>query len=78
MCIQDSRTESADALWYHAPDLLLRVSEVTSAADMWSAGCIIAEMLIGQPLFRGVTLNCSRKTKKQVELCSDLVTLSHT
>jgi len=45
--------ESVDALWYHAPDLLLRVGEVTSAVDMWSAGCIIAEMLIGQPLFRG-------------------------
>ena len=52
-CIQESATESVDALWYHAPDLLLRVSEVSSAADVWSAGCVIAEMLIGQPLFRG-------------------------
>jgi len=42
-----------DAHWYHAPELLLRVADVTSSVDMWSAGCVVAEMLIGQPLFRG-------------------------
>ena len=31
------------------------MSDTTSAVDVWSAGCIVAEMLIGQPLFRGLT-----------------------
>jgi len=50
--------ESVDAHWYHAPELLLRVSDITAAVDMWSAGCIVAEMLIGQPLFRGTNNDC--------------------
>lgn len=56
LLLQDSGSDSVDAHWYHAPELLLRVSDVTSAVDMWSVGCIVAEMLIGQPLFRGTGL----------------------
>jgi len=55
--------DSVDAHWYHAPELLLRVSDVTSAVDMWSAGCVVAEMLIGQPLFRGEADGKYKNTK---------------
>jgi len=39
--------------WYRAPELLLGETQYTSAIDVWSAGCIVAEMLSGHPLFPG-------------------------
>lgn len=40
-------------LWYRAPELLLGEEEYSAAVDMWSCGCIFAELLIGKPLFMG-------------------------
>ena len=37
--------------YYRAPELLLDVEEYTLAIDMWSLGCIFAELLSGQVLF---------------------------
>lgn len=42
-------------LWYRAPELLLGAKEYTSAVDVWSVGCILAELLIGRPLLPGKT-----------------------
>lgn len=42
-------------LWYRAPELLLGASKYTEAIDMWSVGCIMAELLRGAPLFPGRT-----------------------
>lgn len=42
-------------LWYRAPELLLGSKEYTAAVDVWSAGCILAELLIGRPLMPGKT-----------------------
>eukprot|EP00747_Dinoflagellata_sp_TGD_P203926 gnl/TRDRNA2_/TRDRNA2_77565_c0_seq2.p1 gnl/TRDRNA2_/TRDRNA2_77565_c0~~gnl/TRDRNA2_/TRDRNA2_77565_c0_seq2.p1 ORF type:complete len:270 (-),score=46.78 gnl/TRDRNA2_/TRDRNA2_77565_c0_seq2:108-917(-) len=39
--------------YYRAPELILSSLEVSSAIDIWSAGCVFAEMVIGQPLFAG-------------------------
>lgn len=39
--------------WYRAPELLLSCAEYTSAIDMWSVGCIFAEMLGRKPTFPG-------------------------
>uniref|UniRef100_A0A0D3B6Y3 Protein kinase domain-containing protein n=1 Tax=Brassica oleracea var. oleracea TaxID=109376 RepID=A0A0D3B6Y3_BRAOL len=36
-----------------APELLLNCSEYTAAIDIWSAGCILSEIMTGQPLFPG-------------------------
>ncbi|XP_046894132.1 cyclin-dependent kinase 6 [Hypomesus transpacificus] len=41
-------------LWYRAPEVLLRSSYMTSV-DMWSAGCIFAELFLLRPLFSGYT-----------------------
>jgi glycogen synthase kinase 3 beta len=38
---------------YRAPELILGATHYDGAIDIWSAGCVIAEMLIGQPLFNG-------------------------
>uniref|UniRef100_M1B124 cyclin-dependent kinase n=1 Tax=Solanum tuberosum TaxID=4113 RepID=M1B124_SOLTU len=40
-------------LWYRAPELLLGAKQYSTAIDMWSLGCIMAEMLCKEPLFNG-------------------------
>ncbi|KAK9322007.1 kinase-like domain-containing protein [Lipomyces orientalis] len=42
-------------LWYRAPDVLLGSRTYSTSIDMWSAGCIMAEMYTGRPLFPGTT-----------------------
>ena len=39
--------------WWRAPELILGASDYTTSIDWWSCGCIIAEMMSGQPLFTG-------------------------
>ncbi|VFQ65021.1 unnamed protein product [Cuscuta campestris] len=39
--------------WYRAPELLLGAKTYSTAIDMWSVGCIMAELLAKEPLFRG-------------------------
>ncbi|KAL1462961.1 hypothetical protein WDU94_014758 [Cyamophila willieti] len=38
-------------LWYRAPELLLGDKHYTTAIDMWSVGCIFAELLTYEPIF---------------------------
>ncbi|KAJ7481534.1 kinase-like domain-containing protein [Mycena latifolia] len=40
-------------LWYRAPDVLLGSRTYSTSIDLWSCGCIFAEMISGIPLFRG-------------------------
>lgn len=40
-------------LWYRAPDVLLGSRHYGTSIDVWSAGCILAEMATGRPLFPG-------------------------
>ncbi|KAK8894896.1 hypothetical protein M9Y10_023337 [Tritrichomonas musculus] len=39
--------------WYRAPELLFGSKSYELSIDVWSAGCIIAEMIRGAPLFQG-------------------------
>mmetsp|Transcript_27206 Transcript_27206/g.63345 ORF Transcript_27206/g.63345 Transcript_27206/m.63345 type:complete len:706 (-) Transcript_27206:58-2175(-) len=39
--------------WWRAPELVLGSNFYTTRVDWWSAGCVIAEMMLGQPLFPG-------------------------
>lgn len=45
--------ESHNFLPYRAPELLLRKHVYTSAVDIWSAGCVFAEMLTSKVIFSG-------------------------
>jgi cyclin-dependent kinase 10 len=38
-------------LWYRAPELLFGVKDYSNAIDLWSVGCIFAELLAHKPLF---------------------------
>uniref|UniRef100_G1N7P4 mitogen-activated protein kinase n=1 Tax=Meleagris gallopavo TaxID=9103 RepID=G1N7P4_MELGA len=39
--------------WYRAPEVILNWMHYTQTVDIWSVGCIMAEMIMGRPLFRG-------------------------
>ncbi|KAK9983502.1 hypothetical protein SO802_033027 [Lithocarpus litseifolius] len=39
--------------YYRAPELIFGATQYTSAIDTWSAGCVLAELLLGEPLFSG-------------------------
>lgn len=39
--------------WYRAPELLLLYDRYSLAVDMWSVGCILAELISRKPLFPG-------------------------
>lgn len=46
-------TEYVVTRWYRAPEIMLACQEYTSAIDIWSVGCIFAELLARSPLFPG-------------------------
>ena len=51
-------TDYVATRWYRAPEILLGSTKYTKGVDMWSMGCILAELLLGKPFFPGTsTLN---------------------
>ena len=46
-------TEYVATRWYRAPEIMLSWKEYTKAIDVWSVGCIFAELLGRKPLFPG-------------------------
>ncbi len=39
--------------WYRAPEVILGYTEYSQAIDLWSMGCILAEMFGRKPIFSG-------------------------
>lgn len=62
-------TDYVATRWYRAPELIMDVlTKYSTAIDMWSVGCIFAEMLAsGTVLFPG------RNSKHQLELITDVI-----
>ncbi|XP_043722529.1 probable serine/threonine-protein kinase At1g09600 isoform X2 [Telopea speciosissima] len=48
-------TSRVVTLWYRPPELLLGATDYGVAVDLWSAGCILAELLAGKPIMPGRT-----------------------
>jgi len=48
-------TETVVTQWYRSPELLLGEKLYSTAVDMWSVGCIFAELLTRKPLWPGKT-----------------------
>lgn len=46
-------TEYVATRWYRAPEIMLNSSQYTTAIDLWSVGCILAELFIRTPIFPG-------------------------
>jgi cyclin-dependent kinase 12/13 len=55
-------TNRVITLWFRPPELLLGATQYGPAIDMWSAGCILGEMLAKRPLFPG------RKELEQLDM----------
>lgn len=60
-------TEYVVTRWYRAPELLLSNGAYTAAIDMWSVGCIIAELYSRAPIFPG------RDVKNQLTVICELM-----
>lgn len=39
--------------YYRAPELIFGATNYNQSIDVWSLGCVVAELLIGQPIFPG-------------------------
>ncbi|KAG7600408.1 Protein kinase domain [Arabidopsis suecica] len=48
-------TSRVVTLWYRPPELLLGATRYGAAVDLWSAGCILAELYAGKPIMPGRT-----------------------
>lgn len=46
-------TEYVATRWYRAPEVLLTWCKYTKALDLWSVGCIFAELMGRRPIFPG-------------------------
>ncbi|XP_001991695.2 extracellular signal-regulated kinase 7 isoform X1 [Drosophila grimshawi] len=46
-------TDYVATRWYRAPEILVASRRYTKGIDMWSLGCILAEMILQKPLFQG-------------------------
>ncbi|KAF7267290.1 hypothetical protein GWI33_019479 [Rhynchophorus ferrugineus] len=46
-------TDYVATRWYRAPEILIANRRYTKGIDMWSLGCILAEMSGGKPIFPG-------------------------
>ena len=40
---------------YRAPEIINSERQYTNAVDMWSVGCIFAEMILRKPLFKAAS-----------------------
>ncbi|CAM6119770.1 unnamed protein product [Calypogeia fissa] len=45
--------ETVVTIWYRPPELLLGATDYGAGVDLWSAGCILAELLAGKPIMPG-------------------------
>jgi mitogen-activated protein kinase 15 len=46
-------TDYVATRWYRPPEIILGAFSYHPAVDMWAAGCILAELISGRPLFPG-------------------------
>ncbi|KAF0719470.1 Aste57867_1006 [Aphanomyces stellatus] len=60
-------TNKVVTLWYRAPELLLGSTDYDASVDMWSIGCVFAELFLGRPLFQAKT--DTDQMAKIVEMC---------
>ena len=51
--IQKPLTREVETLWYRAPEVMLGMTNYSYGIDMWSIGCIFAELFLKRPLFMG-------------------------
>lgn len=58
-------TDYITTRWYRAPEVLLSWKNYSKAIDIWSVGCILAEMMIRKPFFKG------QESEEQLQIIID-------
>lgn len=48
-------TSRVVTLWYRPPELLMGSTSYEVSVDLWSVGCVFAELLLGKPILKGRT-----------------------
>lgn len=48
-------TEYVASRWYRPPEALLGITTCEDSIDLWSVGCVIAELVLKSPLFAGIS-----------------------
>ncbi|GJW52359.1 probable serine/threonine-protein kinase, partial [Tanacetum coccineum] len=48
-------TSHVVTLWYRPPELLLGCTKYGTSVDLWSVGCVFAELFLGRPILNGRT-----------------------
>ena len=48
-------TKRVTTRYYRSPEMLFDSDSYTASIDIWGCGCILAEMLLGEPIFKGTT-----------------------
>ncbi|KAI3880293.1 hypothetical protein MKX03_011026 [Papaver bracteatum] len=48
-------TSRVVTLWYRPPELFLGSTSYGKSVDLWSVGCLFAELLLGKPILKGRT-----------------------
>jgi serine/threonine protein kinase len=48
-------TNQVSSRWYRAPEILFGAHSYGPEIDVWAAGCVLAELLLGKPLLPGTT-----------------------
>ncbi|KAL4653848.1 hypothetical protein ACB092_01G335400 [Castanea dentata] len=48
-------TSRVVTLWYRPPELLMGATNYRVSVDLWSVGCVFAEILMGKPILKGRT-----------------------
>ncbi|XP_049849598.1 cyclin-dependent kinase 7-like [Schistocerca gregaria] len=52
---KESLSPRVITIWYRAPEMLFGSDKYSSSIDMWSVGCIFAELMLRAPLFPGIS-----------------------
>jgi serine/threonine protein kinase len=53
--VRERSTRETRRLWYRAPEMIFRKEVYAFEVDLWSIGCLLAELALGEPLFKGET-----------------------
>lgn len=54
--------------YYRAPELIFGATDYTAAIDIWSVGCVLAELMLGQPMFPGTAMPRQLQTRTSAHL----------
>ncbi len=52
---ENGMTDYVATRWYRAPEILFGAMSYGPEVDLWSLGCIFAEMILGKPIFSGAS-----------------------